>query len=92
MTVGIEEEYLLVDRVTRNLVNDPDPTLWDAAREALGPRAMPEFLRAQLEVATGVHDTIESAGEELGSMRRTLNEVLAPHGAAIIASSTMSTT
>ena len=88
LTVGIEEEYLLVDRVTRNLVNDPDPTLWDAAREALGPRAMPEFLRAQLEVATGVHETIESAGEELVSMRRTLNEVLAPHGAAIIASST----
>ena len=88
LTVGIEEEYLLVDRVTRNLVNDPDPKLWDAAKEALGPRAMPEFLRAQLEVATGVHETIESAGEELGSMRRTLNEVLAPHGAAIIASST----
>lgn len=87
-TVGIEEEYLLVDRVTRNLVNDPGPELWEAAKEALGPRAMPEFLRAQLEVATGVHETIKSAGEELGSMRRTLNEVLEPHGAVIMAAST----
>ena len=87
-TVGIEEEYLLVDRVTRNLVNDPGPELWEAAKKALGHRAMPEFLRAQLEVATGVHDTIKSAGEELGSMRRTLHQVLEPHGAVIIAAST----
>ena len=87
-TVGIEEEYLLVDRVSRNLVNDPGPELWDAAKDALGNRAMPEFLRAQLEVATGVHESIKSAGEELRSMRRTLNEVLEPHGAVIMASST----
>ena len=87
-TVGIEEEYLLVDRHTRNLVNDPGPELWAAAKEALGHRAMPEFLRAQLEVATGVHKTVESAGEELRSMRGTLNEVLVPLDAAIIASST----
>jgi glutamate---cysteine ligase / carboxylate-amine ligase len=88
LTVGIEEEYLLVDRATRNLVNDPSPELWTAAEEALGQRAMPEFLRAQMEVATGVHDTIKAAGEELTSMRRTLNEVLNPHGAAIMAAST----
>ena len=87
-TVGIEEEYLLVDRETRNLVNDPGQELWAAAEQALGQRAMPEFLRAQLEVATGVHDTIKAAGEELGAMRGTLNDVLASQGAAIIAAST----
>jgi len=87
-TVGIEEEYLLVDRETRDLVNDPGPELWAATKEALGPRAMHEFLRAQLEVATGVHDTVKSAGEELAGMRRTLNEVLSAHGAAIMAAST----
>jgi carboxylate-amine ligase len=88
LTVGIEEEYLLVDRGTRNLVNDPGQEMWLAAEQALGHRAMPEFLRAQLEVATGVHDTIKAAGEELGGMRATLNDVLAPHGAAIVAAST----
>jgi carboxylate-amine ligase len=86
LTVGIEEEYLLVDRETRNLVSDPSPELWTSAKQALGHRAMPEFLRAQLEVATGVHDTVKAAGEELGAMRRTLSEVLS--GAAIIAAST----
>ncbi|MGQ0849056.1 MAG: carboxylate-amine ligase [Actinomycetota bacterium] len=88
LSIGIEEEYLLVDRQTRNLVNDPSAEMWMAAQEALGARAMPEFLRAQLEVATGVNDSVKGAAEELGVMRRTLNEVLDPHGAAIMAAST----
>lgn len=87
-TIGIEEEYLLVDRQTRNLVSDPSPEMWAAAHEALGARVVPEFLRAQVEVATGVHPTVAEAGEEIGSMRRTLNEVLAVHGAAPMAAST----
>ena len=87
-SLGIEEEYLLVDRQTRNLISDPGPEMWDAAQEALGARAMPEFLRAQLEVATGVHRGIAGAGEELAGMRRTLDAVLARYDAAIMAAST----
>jgi carboxylate-amine ligase len=87
-TVGIEEEYLLVDPQTGDLVKDPDSDLWTAALEALGTRAMPEFLRAQLEVATGIHSSVKAAGEELATMRGTLNEVLADHGATIMAAST----
>ncbi|HSL27298.1 MAG TPA: carboxylate-amine ligase [Acidimicrobiia bacterium] len=87
-SLGIEEEYLLVDRQTRNLISDPGPEMWDAAQEALGARAMPEFLRAQLEVATGVHRGIAEAGEELAGMRRTLDAVLARYDAAIMAAST----
>jgi len=88
LSLGIEEEYLLVDRQTGDLVKDPDSGLWEAALEALGTRAMPEFLRAQLEVATGIHSSVKDAGEELATMRRTLNEVLADHGATIMAAST----
>jgi carboxylate-amine ligase len=87
-SLGIEEEYLLVDRRTRNLINDPSPELWDAAQEALGARAMPEFLRAQIEVATGVHANILEAGAELAGMRRILDEVLTGYEAAIMAAST----
>ncbi|HEU4750125.1 MAG TPA: carboxylate-amine ligase, partial [Acidimicrobiia bacterium] len=57
-TVGIEEEYLLVDRTTGELVGDPSPEMWVAAQEALGVRVVPEFLRAQLEVATDVNDDV----------------------------------
>ncbi|MEX2622713.1 MAG: carboxylate-amine ligase [Acidimicrobiia bacterium] len=87
-TVGIEEEYLLVDRTTGELVGDPSPEMWVAAQEALGVRVVPEFLRAQLEVATDVNDDIVQAGAELGSMRTTLDRVLKDHGAAILAAST----
>ncbi|MDP3984966.1 MAG: carboxylate-amine ligase [Acidimicrobiia bacterium] len=87
-TVGIEEEYLLVDRESRNLVNDPSQEMWAAAQEALGIRVVPEFLRAQIEVGTDVNDTIVSAGAELGAMRATLDGVLKSHGAAIMAAST----
>ena len=88
LSLGIEEEYLLVDRETRNLVNDPDEGLWQSAQDALGAKAMPEFLRAQLEVATGVHGTVAEAGEELVEMRASLNEALEKHGAAVMAAST----
>jgi carboxylate-amine ligase len=88
LSIGIEEEYLLVDRETGNLVRDPSAGIWVAANEALGTRVMPEFLRAQLEVATGVHTSVRSAGEELDSMRATLNQVLSEHGAALMAAST----
>ncbi|MGH8926870.1 MAG: glutamate-cysteine ligase family protein, partial [Acidimicrobiia bacterium] len=71
LTVGIEEEYLLVDRETRNLLNDPLPELLADAQDALGPRAMHEFLRAQLEVATGIHSSVKEAGDELTAMRST---------------------
>jgi carboxylate-amine ligase len=87
-TVGIEEEYLLVDRTTGELVGDPSPEMWVAAQEALGVRVVPEFLRAQLEVATDVNDDVVQAGAELGSMRTTLDRVLKDHGAAILAAST----
>lgn len=87
-TVGIEEEYLLVDRTTGDLVGDPSSEMWAAAQEALGVRVVPEFLRAQLEVATGVNDDVVQAGAELGSMRSTLDRVLMDHGAAILAAST----
>ncbi len=87
-TVGVEEEYLLVDRNSGELVSDPSPDMWTQAQEALGVRVVPEFLRAQIEVATDVNDDVVQAGAELGTMRSTLSRILGEHGAAIMAAST----
>lgn len=87
-TVGVEEEYLLVDRDSGDLVSDPSPDMWIAAQEALGVRVVPEFLRAQIEVATNVNDDVVQAGAELATMRSTLSQILGEHGAAIMAAST----
>lgn len=87
-TVGIEEEYLLVDRATRDLVAKPDPALWDGLREVLGPQVGPEFLRAQIEVGTKKSRTLQEAASDLARLRRELSSVVSEYGAAIIASST----
>jgi carboxylate-amine ligase len=87
-TVGVEEEYLLVDQDSGELMSDPSPDMWAAAQEALGVRVVPEFLRAQVEVATNVNDDVVQAGIELGGMRATLARVLGDYGATIMAAST----
>ena len=87
-TVGIEEEYLVVDRATRDLIKDPPPEMWSSLREVLGPQVAPEFLKAQIEVGTKVCTRLDEAREDLATLRRDLSAVVGRHGAAIIASST----
>jgi carboxylate-amine ligase len=87
-TVGIEEEYLLVDPSTRDLVEDPPDGIMDEAEAVLGRRVAREFLRVQMEVGTGPHDTVAGAGEELRWLRRTVCGIADGHGFSVIASST----
>lgn len=87
-TVGIEEEYLVVDRETRDLIKDPPPEMWTSLRELLGPQVAPEFLRAQIEVGTKVCAKLVEAREDLATLRRDLSAVVGRYGAAIIAAST----
>jgi carboxylate-amine ligase len=87
-TVGIEEEYLVVDRETRDLVTDPPQAMWDSLREVLGPQVTPEFLKAQIEVGTKVCAKVADAREDLANLRRDLSSVVSEYGAAIIAAST----
>jgi glutamate---cysteine ligase / carboxylate-amine ligase len=87
-TIGIEEEYLVVDRQTRDLVKDPPTEMWDSLREVLGPQVAPEFLKAQIEVGTKVCAKLAEARDDLAGLRRDLSRVVNEYGAAIIAAST----
>ncbi|WP_374307344.1 carboxylate-amine ligase [Dongia sp.] len=87
-TLGIEEEYLLVDRVTRDLVADPHPDLFAEAQAALGLHVSPEFMRSQIEIGTGICASLGEARSQLTRFRRTLAEVTGRHGLAIVAAST----
>ena len=87
-TVGIEEEYLLVDKETRDLVVDPPQALMEACRTALGEHVSPEFLRCQIEIGTPVCKTLAEARGELARMRRIIAEHAGKHGLAPIAAST----
>lgn len=87
-TIGIEEEYLVVDRETRNLYEKPPKEMWEALSEVLGSQVTHEFLQAQIEVGTKVCARVSEAREDLASLRRDLSRVVSEYGAAIIASST----
>lgn len=87
-TIGIEEEYLVVDRETRDLIKNPPSAMWDSLREVLGPQVTPEFLKAQIEVGTKVCQKVSEARADLAAMRRELSTVVTEYGGAIIASST----
>ena len=87
-TVGIEEEYLLVHRGTRDLVGDPPVTLLEECQALLEGRASPEFLRCQIEVGTNVCESMAEARADLARLRLTVAEVAARHGLALIAAST----
>jgi carboxylate-amine ligase len=84
-TVGMEEEYLLVDRATRDLADDPPPAMMQECEALLKGQVMPEFLRAQIEVATRPCATIQEARADLAWLRRTVAEVAGKHGLAPIA-------
>jgi carboxylate-amine ligase len=87
-TIGIEEEYLLVDRTTRDLVCEMPHALFAACEKALRGQVAREFLKSQIEVETRVHKTARSAGADLRALRETVARLAAEHGLAPIAAST----
>ncbi len=84
-TLGMEEEYLLVDLKTRDLAGDPPPAMMKECEALLEGQVMPEFLRAQIEVATRPCATMQEARADLARLRRTVAAVAARHGLAPIA-------
>lgn len=87
-TVGIEEEYMLVDLDTRDLVKDPPPSMMAECQALLEGQVSPEFLRGQIEVGTQVSGTIGDARRDLARLRRVVSDVALRHGMAPIAAST----
>lgn len=86
-TLGIEEEYLLVDPVTRQLAADPPEELFQRCSKRIGERVTHEFLRAQIEIGTAVCQDIIEAREQLSELRINLGEIAADFDLAIMAAS-----
>lgn len=88
LTLGVEEEYLLVDPETRDLVVEPPPEFMDTCREALGERVTPEFLRCQVEIGTPVCADIGEVRTHLTALRKTLIRHAEKCGMRLMAAST----
>lgn len=87
-TVGIEEEYLLVEPASRDLVIEPPAGLMGALEKRLGERVTAEFLQSQVEVGTSKCESVRAAAEELAYLRLQVVEVAKAFDLAVIAAST----
>jgi carboxylate-amine ligase len=88
-TVGIEEEYLLVDRASRDVTLEPPPDLFARCRSIAGGGLVEtELLRSQIEVGTRVCATVAEARRDLADLRRTISDVAGDYGLAPVAAST----
>ncbi len=89
ITLGIEEEFFLVDRETLDLVVDPDPRLLKAFSELDGMcRAVPELLRSQIELNSLVCHSVAEAREAIVAIRRSVLDLTDQYGIGLMASST----
>lgn len=86
-SLGIEEEYLLVNQETLDLAAAPD-ALMNACVQKLEKKVSPEFLQCQIEVGTGVCKTVGEARLDLAHLRRTIAEEAEQYGLAPLAVST----
>ena len=87
-TIGIEEEYLIVDRDTGNLIEQSPATMLPECEKLLEGQVTPEFFQSQIEVGTRVCRTLDEARQDLAHLRRTVAQVADDHSLAIIAAST----
>jgi glutamate---cysteine ligase / carboxylate-amine ligase len=87
-TIGIEEEYFLVDRETRDVVTDPPNAMLAELEALLGAQVSREFLRSQIEVGTRVCANLGDARDDLQQLRATIASVTGGHGTAPVAAAT----
>lgn len=87
VTVGVEEEFLLADRITRRTV--PRAVAVLDRMTAGGPgSAHPELLASQVEASTGVCDDLTGLREHLVSGRERLTGAAREEDALLLASGT----
>ena len=86
-TLGVEEEYQIIDPVTRQLRPREAAVLPDA-QAALGERVTTEFHQSQIEIATPVCRTLADVRAQLTASRRAVIEAAARDGDWIAAAGT----
>ena len=89
ITLGVEEEFFLVDPESRDLLVDPDQRIFEACERECGPhKVVREFLRSQIETNTRVCASVAEVRQALRETRRLVVEAAEKHGAGVLAAST----
>ena len=89
ITLGVEEEFFLVDPQSRDLVHDPDPALFEDCKNAAGAhRIVHELFRSQIETNSRVCGSIDEIRQSLVDTRNTVIDIADKYGVAVMAAST----
>jgi glutamate---cysteine ligase / carboxylate-amine ligase len=86
-TLGIEEEFQIVDPVTRELRSHVSEIL-DEGRMLLGEQIKPEMIQSQIEVGTGVCKNIQEARADITNLRSIISSLAEKNNLKIVAAST----
>lgn len=87
LTIGIEEEYQIIDPQTRELTSYVQEMM-NYGRVVLGSQLKQEFMQSQIEVGSHICRSIKEARQEIIRLRRTVSEVAEQVGCRIVAAST----
>jgi carboxylate-amine ligase len=79
-TLGVEEEYMLLDGETFDLVQHIDTVLADVSGHELEPRINAELMQSVLEVATPVCHTAADVEQQLVALRGYVTQVARGRG------------
>ena len=86
-TLGIEEEFQIVDPHTRELKSHVSEIL-EEGKLLLGEKIKPEMIQSMIEVGTGVCANIQEAREDITKLRCIISSLARKKGMEIVAAST----
>jgi len=86
-TLGIEEEFQIIDPQTRELRSHVSEIL-DEGRMLLGEQIKPEMIQSQIEVGTGICKNIQEARADITNLRSVISTLAKKNGLTIVAAST----
>lgn len=86
-TLGIEEEFQIVDPITRELRSHVTEFL-DEGKMILGEKIKPEMIQSMIEVGTGICKDIHEARTDISRLRGIISYLARKKGLEIVAAST----
>ncbi len=78
-TLGIEEEFQIVDPLTRELRSHVTEFL-DEGKMILGEQIKPEMIQSQIEVGTGICKNIQEARADISNLRGVISSLAEKNG------------
>lgn len=87
LTLGVEEEYMIIDARTRALSNYNQEMLKNG-QELLGDQLKAEFRQSQIEIGTKVCANVHEVRDQLVFLRKSVNDLAEIGGRKIAAAST----